>query len=199
MTWRDVPQWIVIRTVRPANGWHVVLSRFYAHRSLHLAIAERWAHTEVMMKTMTDLANLLNPLPRAGEVDPPEALNDALHHVEREQQAWLRDWELQLGEGDDRLDPLLTEIRDARRRIRVAEQELRLLIAYGRDFARPRPYKLEDLAEAAGYSVSGIRTAYGTDEVAEVMRRTGTTPRAMDRDQEMGSRPARLSGPSGTV
>jgi hypothetical protein len=163
-----------------------------------------------MANTLNDLANLLNPRPRTGEIDPPEALNDATAHVKREQKEWLRAWErqlgewlraweVQLGEGDDGLDPLLTEIRAARRRIRVAEQELRLLIAYGRDFARPRPYKLEDLAEAAGYSVSGIRTAYGTDEVAEVMRRTGTTPRAMDRDQEMGSRPARLSGPSGTV
>lgn len=54
---------------------------------------------------------------------------------------------------------------------------MRLLIAYGREFTRPRPYKLEDLAGAAGMSVSGVRTAYDDDEVAEVARRTGTKPR----------------------
>jgi hypothetical protein len=67
-------------------------------------------------------------------------------------------------------------------RVRAAEHELRLLIACGRDFARPRPYRLEDLAQAAGYSVSGVRTAYGTDEVAEIVHRTGTMPRVMDVD-----------------
>jgi len=34
-----------------------------------------------------------------------------------------------------------------------------LLIAYGRRFTHPRPYKLIDLANAAGMSISGVRTA----------------------------------------
>jgi hypothetical protein len=51
------------------------------------------------------------------------------------------------------------------------------LIAYGREFTRPRPYRLEDLARAAGMSVSGVRTAYDEDEVAEVARLTGTSRR----------------------
>ena len=54
---------------------------------------------------------------------------------------------------------------------------MRLLIAYGREFTRPRPYRLEDLARAAGMSISGIRTAYDQDEIAEVARLTGTRPR----------------------
>ena len=74
-------------------------------------------------------------------------------------------------------DPLLTEIRNARRRKLQAEQDLRTLIAYGREFTRPRPYRLEDLARAAGMSISGIRTAYDEDEIAEVSRLTGTRPR----------------------
>ena len=41
-----------------------------------------------------------------------------------------------------------------------AAREMRLLLAYAREFATPRPYRLVDLAEAAGMSVSGIRTAY---------------------------------------
>jgi hypothetical protein len=132
-----------------------------------------------MRNLMSDLANLLHPLPRAGEVEPAEALDDACAEAEQRQRDWLDNWEARVdAEGDD-VDPLLAELREARRRIRESEQWVRLLIAYGRDFARPRAYPYEDLARASGYSVSGTRTAYGTDEVAEVMRRTGARPRAM--------------------
>jgi hypothetical protein len=47
------------------------------------------------------------------------------------------------------------------------EADTRLLIAYGRCFTHPRPYKLIDLANAAGMSISGIRTAYDTDEIGQ--------------------------------
>jgi hypothetical protein len=73
-------------------------------------------------------------------------------------------------------DPLLGSIEGVRSRITRAERELRLLIAYGREFPRPRPYTLESLAGAAGMSFSGVRTAYNWPEVAEVAERTGTAP-----------------------
>ena len=56
---------------------------------------------------------------------------------------------------------------------------MRLLIAYGRCFTHPRPYKLIDLANAAGMSISGIRTAYDTDEIdqaAEILQRPPAAP-----------------------
>lgn len=65
-------------------------------------------------------------------------------------------------------DPLITLLERARDRMLAAERDMRLLLAYGREFAQPRPYRLEDLARAAGMSISGIRTAYDGDEVAEV-------------------------------
>ncbi|GAA2756179.1 hypothetical protein GCM10009872_15390 [Actinopolymorpha rutila] len=34
------------------------------------------------------------------------------------------------------------------------------MLAYGREFVHPRPYRLIDLASAAGMAVSGVRTAY---------------------------------------
>jgi len=77
------------------------------------------------------------------------------------------------GSADDDRDPLLTGIAAARHAMVAAEARMRLLIAYGREFVRPRPYRLEDLAQAAGMSVSGVRTAYGEDEVAKVARLTG--------------------------
>jgi hypothetical protein len=60
---------------------------------------------------------------------------------------------------------------------------MRLLIAYGRRFIHPRPYKLIDLANAAGMSISGVRTAYDDEEVnqaAEVLGRAPVQPAAGD-------------------
>jgi hypothetical protein len=65
-------------------------------------------------------------------------------------------------------DPLLNAIREAARQKLRAEEDLRTLIAYAREFVRPRPYRLIDLAKAAGISVSGVRTAYGPCDVERV-------------------------------
>jgi hypothetical protein len=54
---------------------------------------------------------------------------------------------------------------------------MRLLIAYAREYIRPRPYRLEDLAVAAGMSISGVRTAYDDDEIEQVAELTGQRPR----------------------
>ena len=57
-------------------------------------------------------------------------------------------------------DPLLSALADAAQRKQRAERDMRLLLAYAREHTKPRPYRLADLAEAAGKSISGIRTAY---------------------------------------
>ncbi|KNB50881.1 hypothetical protein AC230_20130 [Streptomyces caatingaensis] len=74
-------------------------------------------------------------------------------------------------------EPLLSAIAAARRRRDAAEAEIRRLAAYGREFTRPRPYKLADLAAAAGMSIYGVRTAYDHEEVADVQHATGLKPR----------------------
>lgn len=67
-------------------------------------------------------------------------------------------------------DSLLTTLSSLRRQRLEAEMTNRLLVAYGREFVRPRPYRLVDLAEAAGMSISGIRTVYGDDEINQVAK-----------------------------
>jgi hypothetical protein len=62
-------------------------------------------------------------------------------------------------------DALLLALRDARERKEQADRDLRLLLAYAREIITPRPYRLADLAEAAGMSISGVRTAYNRDDV----------------------------------
>jgi hypothetical protein len=62
-------------------------------------------------------------------------------------------------------DALLETLRTVRQRKQRADQDMRLLLAYAREHAKPRPYRLADLAEAAGISISGVRTAYSQADI----------------------------------
>ena len=70
-------------------------------------------------------------------------------------------------------DPLLVALADASERKQRADHDLRLLLAYAREHTRPRPYRLADLAQAAGMSISGVRTAYSTADIEQAARLTG--------------------------
>ena len=73
-------------------------------------------------------------------------------------------------------DPLLTTLAALRRPRHDLDAAMRRLLAYGREFTRPRPYRLTDLADAAGMSISGVRTAYDADEIMQVAQATGLKP-----------------------
>ena len=62
-------------------------------------------------------------------------------------------------------DPVLAALRAARDRRDQADRDIRILLAYARELATPRPYRLADLADATGKSISGTRTAYTTADV----------------------------------
>ena len=66
---------------------------------------------------------------------------------------------------DPDLDRLLAALAEARTRKEHAEQDIRLLLAYAREIIAPRPYRLADLAKAAGLSISGVRTAYTQGDI----------------------------------
>ena len=65
-------------------------------------------------------------------------------------------------------DPLLAALADARQRKEQAVRDMRLLLAYAREIVTPRPYRLADLAKAAGMSISGTRTAYTHADIQHV-------------------------------
>jgi hypothetical protein len=128
-----------------------------------------------------DIAALLNPMPTPvegdAESDEEEAHGHAADEALREREEMAEDLRIAWSNGD--IDPLLSTLADLRNRRLQLEADMRLLIAYGRCFTHPRPYKLIDLANAAGMSISGIRTAYDTDEIdqaAEILERPPTTP-----------------------
>jgi hypothetical protein len=62
-------------------------------------------------------------------------------------------------------DALLEAICAVRQRKEKADQDMRLLLAYAREHVTPRPYRLADLAKAAGMSISGVRTAYSRADI----------------------------------
>jgi len=72
-----------------------------------------------------------------------------------------------------RPDPLLAALAEARQRKEQAVADVRLLLAYAREIIAPQPYRLADLAQAAGMSISGIRTAYTADDVCFVVTLLG--------------------------
>ena len=126
-----------------------------------------------------DIAALLNPMPtpaEGGDESDDETHAHAAEAAWQEREEMAEQLRLSWAEGD--IDPLLSTLISLRNRRLQVEADMRLLIAFGRCFTHPRPYKLIDLANAAGMSISGIRTAYDTDEIdraAEILQRPPST------------------------
>ena len=70
-------------------------------------------------------------------------------------------------------DPVLVALRAARALRDQADRDIRILLAYARELATPGPYRLADLADATGKSISGIRTAYTQADIDHAARLTG--------------------------
>jgi hypothetical protein len=67
-------------------------------------------------------------------------------------------------------DPVLAALRAACARRDQADRDIRILLAYARELTTPRPYRLADLAEATGKSISGVRTGYTPADVDAARR-----------------------------
>src|SRR5215470_6313324 len=91
-----------------------------------------------------DVAALINPLPlEAGAQNEDDdgaqaAAGQVMQEREETAEALRASWEY----GD--CDPLLSTLQGLRTRRLELEAQMRLLIAYGRQFSHPPPYKLPD-------------------------------------------------------
>jgi hypothetical protein len=115
-----------------------------------------------------DIAALLNPIPsRTGQDTHPDddAYNAMAESAWQERESMSEELRLSWQEGG--ADPLLSTLARLRQQRLRLEADMRLLMAYGRCFTHPRPYKLIDLANAAGLSISGVRIAFDDDEIAQ--------------------------------
>lgn len=123
-----------------------------------------------------DIAALLTPIPTPAE-DGDQSSSQAVEAAWQEREDMAEDLRRAWSGGD--IDPLLSTLSSLRNRRLQLEAEMRLLIAYGRCFTHPRPYKLIDLATAAGMSISGIRTTYDSDEIDQatgILQRPPSSP-----------------------
>jgi hypothetical protein len=67
-------------------------------------------------------------------------------------------------------DTLLSALAEARRHREDADFQIRVLLAYARELVAPSPYRLADLAQAAGMSISGVRAAYDSRHIEHAAR-----------------------------
>jgi hypothetical protein len=90
-------------------------------------------------------------------------------------------------------DPVLAALKDARERRDQADRDIRILLAYARELSRPRPYRLSDLAAAAGMSISGVRVAYTRQhiEIAQCLLNAAGDGQSTSRTTERTPRNAR--------
>jgi hypothetical protein len=108
-----------------------------------------------------DIAALLTPMPERPDQDTARdrSVDDDAYN-DMAQEAWQ--------ERESLAEALrLSTLADLRQQRLRLEADMRLLMAYGRCFTHPRPYKLIDLANAAGLSISGVRIAFDDDEITQ--------------------------------
>jgi len=122
-----------------------------------------------------EIATLLSPPPAPEEDQDADGLPYGQLGEELEERAES----LRVAWDEGGIDPLLSTLAQLRRERLRLEAELRLLIAYGRRFTYPRPYKLIDLATAAGMSISGVRTAYDEGELSQAAGILGRPPSSL--------------------
>ncbi|WP_159401174.1 hypothetical protein [Streptomyces sp. NRRL B-24484] len=79
-------------------------------------------------------------------------------------------------------DPLLAALEDLVAIKKAADEQIRLLLAYGRVYVTPRPHTLETLGQAASLTPSGVSRAFGAKEVLAVGDLTGRRPAAVEID-----------------
>jgi hypothetical protein len=121
-----------------------------------------------------DIAAVVNPMPAEADDDQDERWGEVAAATKQEREDEADQLRLAWEEGG--IDPLLSTLASLRAQRLRLEADTRLLIAYARRFTHPRPYKLIDLAQAAGMSISGARIAYDDDEIEQLAELLGRPP-----------------------
>jgi hypothetical protein len=136
---------------------------------------------------------LSGPLPHFPEGDqtPPHVRVAAVNDARRPRTAFIeRLGAAEADHGPDH-DPLLVALEDLVAIKKAADEQIRLLLAYGRVYVTPRPHTLETLGRAAGLTPSGVSRAFGAKEILSVGDLTGRRPAAAEIDDH---HPDRIPG-----
>lgn len=131
-------------------------------------------HSMTAHDICADIAAVLHPMPVAPEDSEEGDWGPPAGEVWEEREETAQ--QLRLAWEDGGVDPLLSTLEGLRNQRLRLEADMRLLIAYARRFTHPRPYKLIDLAEAGGMSISGVRIAYDDEELDQLAEMLGRQP-----------------------
>jgi hypothetical protein len=146
----------------------------------HMTTRDIYEAVAAIMHPLPDAEDFAADNPHLSAADLDLVFGDRLAAAVRERESVVAEMreqaDLAHGTGSHG-DPLLAELASCREQMLHFERRMRLLIAYAREYVRPQPYQLKDLARAAGMSISGVRIAYDEDEVREVGELTGDKPR----------------------
>jgi AraC-like DNA-binding protein len=132
------------------------------------------------MHPIEELAALRHPMPEPGTVTPEDCYADACEQVAEQRRSDALGLEAAAQELGT--DPLLMALDDLKAQKEAVDARIRQLLAFGREFHGSRPYGLEELARHAGYSPSGVRTAYSEAEIRQVAAQIGREPNRPRRD-----------------
>ncbi len=96
--------------------------------------------------------------------------------------AFLQRLEAATAEHSPDCDPLLAALEELVATKKAADEQIRLLLAYGRVYVTPRPYTLETLGQAAGLTPSGVGRAFRSEEILTAGTLTGRRLAAVEID-----------------
>ncbi|HLU73608.1 MAG TPA: hypothetical protein VKZ82_15555 [Nonomuraea sp.] len=125
-----------------------------------------------MEEIARELAKILAPIPaqQPGEPDPDYTKR---YKTATDQHRALASELILSARAADLDDPVLARLNELSTQRQEIQQQIRLIIAYGREFVRPEPYKLKSLADAARLSISGVRGIYSLTDTATIATRIG--------------------------
>ncbi|MET9464315.1 hypothetical protein ABZY44_05710 [Streptomyces sp. NPDC006544] len=131
---------------------------------------------------LEDVVAICWPMPHFAEDEqtPPASPSAALDDASRSRTAFARRMEAAAADRGPDHDPLLAALEELVVAKRAADEQIRLLLAYGRAYVTPRPHTLETLGQAAGLTPSGVSRAFGAKEIHAVGDLTGRRPAAAE-------------------
>ncbi|MFJ7969087.1 hypothetical protein [Streptomyces sp. NPDC096324] len=149
-----------------------------------LVLIQNLAHPSSMtsQESLEDIFAIRWPRPGLPEDEqaPVAARHAALDARGKSQAAFFEKLRAAEKEHGPDHDPLLVALEELAEIKRVADEQMRLLLAYGRVYVTPRPHTLETLGQAVGLTPSGVSRAFGAKEVLAVGSLTGQRPTAVE-------------------
>jgi hypothetical protein len=130
---------------------------------------------------LDDIFAIRWPLPYFPEDDqtPPHQRGAAVKEAWAPRTAFIQKLGATAAERGPDHDALLSALEDLVTIKKAADEQIRLLLAYGRVYVTPRPHTLETLGQAADLTPSGVSRAFGAKEILAVGDLIGRRPTAV--------------------